>query len=284
MKNKADISRTKKIGKQKRYAKNIEHKNIHANNKTQKNSAINGERAYKILSIQLSISANKAKELIDSGRVSLKGKRIGIARTLFPVNTHFDIMQEKSPILFEDENILVIDKSIGVESYSLEQMYSKYKLINRLDKDTSGIILIAKNEEFRQKAIEEFRQKRVNKIYFALVEGKIYDEMTINKNIAIIKDSKAKGYVSKSGLEAITEIKPIQILEQKTLLEVKIPTGRTHQIRIHLSSIKHPIIGDIIYNKDSKFKSKRLMLHCYKTDLLNYNFESKINIHDIFEI
>ncbi len=257
---------------------------IQQSNATHKNKIANGEKAYKLLAMKNNISTNKAKELIDNGMVSIKGKRLNIARTILPINTHFDVMQDKSYIIFEDKDILAIDKSIGIESYSLEKTYQNYKLINRLDKDTSGIILMSKNDYFRQKAIDEFKQKKVQKVYFGLVEGKIYDEIIIDKKISTTKDSKAKSHINKNGLEAITKVIPIQILEQKTLVEIHILTGRTHQIRIHLTSIKHPILGDTIYNKESKIKAKRLMLHCYKTSILNYTFQSKSTIHEIFDI
>ncbi len=279
-----------KTQKQNQFAKNSTQANKHTeipNTKkatTQKTQGQYGEKAYKLLALQHNISLNKAKDLIDSGRVSIKGKRLEIARTLLPTKTHFEVLEAPCAILFEDEQIIALDKSVGIESYSLLKLYPHCKLINRLDKDTSGVILLAKNEKIRQTAIMAFRQKQVEKVYFALIEGKLYDEIIIEKKISTQKDSKAKSHIDKDGLTAQSKVIPLQILEQKTLVSVYIPTGRTHQIRIHLASIKHPIIGDIIYNKTSKIKAKRLMLHCHKTALLGYTLESQIDIHKAFGI
>ena len=243
-----------------------------------------GEKAYKLLALQRNISTNKAKDLIDSGRVSIKGKRLLIARTLLPLNTKFEVLATPCVVIFEDDDILALDKSVGIESYSLLKTYPHYKLINRLDKDTSGVILLAKNEKMRQKAIQAFKQKEVEKMYFALIEGKVYEEINIEKKISTQKDSKAKSYVDNEGLHAQSIVTPLQTFTHTTLVSVQIPTGRTHQIRIHLKSIKHPIIGDIIYNKTSLIKAKRLMLHCQKTSLLGYTFESKVDIHEAFGV
>lgn len=243
-----------------------------------------GEKAYKLLALQRNISTNKAKDLIDLGRVSIKGKRLLIARTLLPLNTKFEVLATPCVVIFEDDDILALDKSVGIESYSLLKTYPHYKLINRLDKDTSGVILLAKNEKMRQKAIQAFKQKEVEKMYFALIEGKLYEEINIEKKINTQKDSKAKSYVDNEGLHAQSIVTPLQTFTHTTLVSVQIPTGRTHQIRIHLKSIKHPIIGDIIYNKTSLIKAKRLMLHCQKTSLLGYTFESKVDIHEAFGV
>lgn len=252
--------------------------------KTQHTQITQGTKAYKLLALQCNISTNKAKDLIDSGRVSVKGKRLPIARTLLPLNTKFDVLTTPCAMIFEDNDIVALDKSVGVESYNLLKTYPHYKLINRLDKDTSGVILLAKNEKMRQNAIQAFKQKKVEKVYFALIEGKVYEEIVIEKKISTQKDSKAKSHINDHGLHAQSIVTPVQTFTHTTLVSVQIPTGRTHQIRIHLASIKHPIVGDIIYNKTSKIKAKRLMLHCQKTSLLGYRFESGVDIHEAFEI
>lgn len=243
-----------------------------------------GEKAYKLLALEQNISINKAKALIDSGRVSVNGKRLLIARSILPFKTHFEVTSINSCVIFEDEKILALDKSSGVESYNLLELYPHCKLINRLDKDTSGVILLAKTSQMRKDSIEAFKQKKVEKVYLALIEGKLYEETTIEKKIHTKKDSKAISHIDNNGLNAISKVTPLQIFNQTTLVSVQIPTGRTHQIRIHLASIKHPIVGDIIYNKTSLIKAKRLMLHCYKTSLLGYTFQSNMDINDMFEI
>ncbi|RDU73748.1 RluA family pseudouridine synthase [Helicobacter aurati] len=242
-------------------------------------------KAYKLLSLQEGISTNKAKQLIDNGVVQVNGKRLEIARLALPYDTKFVLIKPKHHTIFEDSNLLILDKSYGIECYALEKQYSPYKLINRLDRDTSGVILIAKNETIRQKAIQEFKAQKVKKVYFALVEGKISEEMEISENILVqSQQTKKRAFVSKQGMKAHTIITPVALIGKQTLLEICILTGRTHQIRIHLASIQHPIIGDIIYNKKSSKHAKRLMLHCHKTTLFDKEFTSSIDIYQEFGI
>lgn len=253
-------------------------------NKTKSIQVEKGIKAYKLLALKFNISTNKAKDLIDSGRVSVNDKRLLIARTMLPITSKFEVLNTSCEVIFEDDDILAIDKSVGIESYNLLKIYPHCKLINRLDKDTSGVILLAKNEKMRKDAIHSFKQKEVEKKYFALIEGKMYEEVSIEKKISTQKGLKAKSYISNNGFHAQSIIIPLQTFTNTTLVSVQIPTGITHQIRIHLASIKHPIVGDVIYNKTSKIKAKRLMLHCQKTSLLGYSFESKVNINKIFNI
>lgn len=232
------------------------------------------EKAYKILAKQENISNNLAKSIIDSGLVSYKSKRVDIARREYDVRAIFEIVKTASNIVFQDENILAINKEIGINSYLLEDIYSA-KLINRLDKDTSGVVLLGKNRDFIQDAIKEFKQKNVIKKYQALVHGKVYEEVIIDKRVQVNRGQKAKSFISKNGLEALSIVTPLQIFDNSTLVEIEIKTGRTHQIRVHLASINHPIIGDIVYNNlDSKI-SKRLYLHCCYTKIFDYEFISK---------
>lgn len=259
-------------------------KNDNVKSRTTSISQINGEKAYKLLALQQNISINKAKSLIDSGSVSVNGKRVLIARAIIPKNVRFEVADNSSCVIFEDEKILALDKSAGIDSLRLLELYPNYKLINRLDKDTSGVILLSKVPQMQSEAKIAFRQKQVEKIYFGLVEGKLYEEITIEKKISTKKGYKAVSRIDKNGLSAISKVTPLEIFHQTTLVSVEILTGRTHQIRIHLASINHPIVGDIIYNKHSHIKSKRLMLHCHKTALLGYTFQSKRDVHELFEV
>lgn len=271
---------------------NTDQKNTHArfaqkpsqHSREHTKQEIMGEKAYKLFALQQNISTNKAKALIDSGKVSAQGRRVLIARALFPFNTRFEVIETECEKIFEDSELIALDKSVGIESYGLLDMYPHCKLINRLDKDTSGVILLAKNESMRQRCIQAFKQKQVEKVYYALIEGKLYEEIHIDKKIHTKKDTKARSLIDADGLEAQSKVIPLQVFDNHTTLSVEIMTGRTHQIRIHLASIKHPIIGDIIYNKTSTIKAKRLMLHCHKTALLGYTLQSKRDIHKLFEI
>ncbi|PDX56373.1 RluA family pseudouridine synthase [Helicobacter pylori] len=233
------------------------------------------EKAYKILSIQENISHKKAKTLIDSGLVSIGGKKLSVARKELPKNTRFSVQKvEKPSVIFEDENILALFKPPFIESYDLASFFKDWALLHRLDKETSGVILLVKeNSEFHLKAKKAFKDRAVKKEYLAIVQGIIEEEREINAPILTIKTTKAFSKISKKGQEAVTIITPLKIINKKTLLKVGIKTGRTHQIRVHLKHINHPIIGDTLYNNEPD-SAKRLMLHAHKIALLGYEFEA----------
>ncbi|GAA8818934.1 RNA pseudouridine synthase [Helicobacter pylori] len=233
------------------------------------------EKAYKILSVQENISHKKAKALIDLGLVSIGGKKLMVARRELPKNTHFSVQKvEKPSVIFEDENILALFKPPFIESYDLVSFFKGWVLLHRLDKETSGVILLVKeNSEFHLKAKKAFKDRAVKKEYLALAQGIIEEEREINAPILTIKTTKAFSKISKKGQEAVTIITPLKIINKKTLLKVGIKTGRTHQIRVHLKHINHPIIGDTLYNNEPG-SAKRLMLHAHKISLLGYEFEA----------
>ncbi|EJB68722.1 RluA family pseudouridine synthase [Helicobacter pylori] len=233
------------------------------------------EKAYKLLSVQENISHKKAKALIDSGLVSIGGQKLMVARKELPQNTRFSVQKvEKPSVIFEDENILALFKPPFIESYDLASFFKDWALLHRLDKETSGVILLVKeNSEFHLKAKKAFKDRTVKKEYLAIVQGIIEEEREINAPILTIKTTKAFSKISKKGQEAITIITPLKIINKKTLLKVGIKTGRTHQIRVHLKHINHPIIGDTLYNNEPS-SAKRLMLHAHKIALLGYEFEA----------
>lgn len=233
------------------------------------------DKAYKILSINQNISHNKAKSLIDAGLVSANGQKIILARTLLDKNTKFSILkQEKPKIIFEDNDILAVDKPPFMASSEIEKMF-KFKLLNRLDKGTSGVIMLSKNEHFRALAISEFEKLRVKKIYLAIVKGIISEKFSICEPILSIKSRfSTTSIISKKGKEAISEISPLMISAKKSLIKIAITTGRTHQIRVHLANANFPIIGDEKYGKNS---SKRMFLHSYQTEIFSYKFSAPLS-------
>ncbi len=229
------------------------------------------EKAYKLLAQQLDISNKKAKELIDRGLVYVGNRKVMIARGELPVGTKFNVKKLQKPeIIYEDENIVAINKPPFVVS---DELASEYELIHRLDKETSGVLLLAKNKEFKQKAIEEFRAQRVYKEYVAWVDGIVAQSYEVDYPILTIKKGGvAKSRLSKSkGKPAHTYIEPLEIHGKKTKVKVIIKTGRTHQIRLHLARTEHPILGDRLYGGR---EWKRLMLHAKKIELLGYSFEA----------
>uniref|UniRef100_UPI0018F6FD3A pseudouridine synthase n=1 Tax=Helicobacter pylori TaxID=210 RepID=UPI0018F6FD3A len=187
------------------------------------------EKAYKILSVQENISHKKAKALIDLGLVSVGGKKLMVARKELPKNTRFSVQKvEKPGVIFEDENVLALFKPPFIESYDLVSFFKGWVLLHRLDKETSGVILLVKeNSEFHLKAKKAFKNRAVKKEYLALAQGIIEEEREINAPILTIKATKAFSKISKKGQEAVTIITPLKIINKKTLLKAGIKTGRT---------------------------------------------------------
>ncbi|HHH37745.1 MAG TPA: RluA family pseudouridine synthase [Epsilonproteobacteria bacterium] len=232
------------------------------------------DKAYKLLAQQQEISNNKAKALIDRGLVYVGDKKVKIARAELPDDTRFrveDVADVK--ILYEDENIVAINKPAQVDSYDIQDAIEGAELLHRLDRDTSGVLLLGRNEDFIRDAIGEFKSRRVKKEYVAWVEGVIYEEIEIESPILTIKKGKAFSRIDElRGKPAYTKVKPLEIQGKKSKVAIEIKTGRTHQIRVHLASIGHPVVGDEQYG--SRTQSKRILLHSARMSLFDYAFEA----------
>jgi len=233
------------------------------------------EKAYKLLARQEDISNKKAKELIDRGLVSVGGRKLTIARGEISDSTIFKVQEpQKTKVIFEDNDIIAVNKPAFETAESVAKSFPHAILLNRLDKETSGVMLFAKNSEFREKAIQAFKDEEVYKEYIAIVDGKITDEFEIDEPILTQKGKSAKSKISKKGLNAYTKVVPLFVYGNRSKVKILIFTGRTHQIRVHLASLKLPIIGDSQYGKMSSH-TNRMLLHSKKTELLGYTFVSK---------
>lgn len=193
-------------------------------------------------------------------------------------------------ILYEDEGLLILDKPAGIPVHPSMQhyadslsngvklyfdkikLYKKIRPVNRLDRDTSGIVIFAKNEYIHNILSQQMQHGILKKKYIAICEG-IFDlkEGIIDFPITRKENSIIERCVNPLGDSAITNYKVIQELNSPTslsVLDINLITGRTHQIRVHTSYLGHPIIGDSLYGNASPFISRQA-LHAYKIEFLN---------------
>ena len=236
------------------------------------------------------------QRLITNGKVLVNGKTI---KASYKVQTGDKIeVEEEVPveislkaqdipldIIYEDKDIIVVNKPKGMVVHpangnpdgtlvnaimaickdSLSGIGGEIRpgIVHRLDKDTSGIIIVAKNDKAHINLSEQIKDHKVKKTYIALVRGIVKEnEATINMPIGRSEKDRKKMAVTRKGKEAITHFKVLERYDNYTLLQVNIETGRTHQIRVHLSQIGYPIVGDEVYsNGKNEWDVKGQCLH-----------------------
>ena len=229
------------------------------------------------------LSRNTVQRLIEEEQIKVNCNKIkpsyktnlnDIIDINIPKAKEIDLKPQNIPleILYEDNDIIVVNKPKGMvvhpangnpDGTLVNAIMAKCKdslsgiggeirpgIVHRLDKDTSGAIIVAKNDKAHIKLSEDLKNHKIQKTYIALVRGIIKEnEATINMPIGRSKQDRKKMAVDKNGKEAITHFKVLKRYNEKyTLLEINIETGRTHQIRVHLSHIGYPIIGDDTYS------------------------------------
>lgn len=178
---------------------------------------------------------------------------------------------EKPPVIYEDDNVIVFNKPQGMLSikkgdFSTEPAIEDFgEIVHRLDRDTSGVIIVAKNFSTRGMLQKQFQQRKTHKTYYAIVCGEPAQAHAII-NIPLARNlKKPTTFIpDKDGREAITEYRTLKTVENNgkkfSLVELKPRTGRTHQLRIHMNFIKCPILGDSVYNPTGP-KADRMYLH-----------------------
>lgn len=254
-------------------------------------------RIDKFLSIKMDLSRNKIQKLIDEGNILVNGSKINNnykvnlgdvidVTSLKSVQVNNNLIPCDIPldIVYEDDDLLIINKKSGMvthpapgnyENTLVNALIGKYQLSNnelrpgivhRLDKDTSGLMLVAKNDYTHEKLSNMIQEKKVERYYLALVEGTFNHETgTIDAPIGRDPKNREKQIVtSVNSKKAITYFKVIKRYNNYTLIECKLETGRTHQIRVHMAYINHPVVGDPLYGKKIKDSDFGQLLHSYK--------------------
>ena len=236
-----------------------------------------------IVSKDSDVTRTSAQRQIEQGNVTINGKKT--TKVSYKVSDGDEIeIEEKEPveielkaqdipvdIVYEDKDIIVVNKPKGMVVHpangnpdgtlvnaimaickdSLSGIGGEIRpgIVHRLDKDTSGLLIVAKNDMAHVNMSEQIKRHEVKKTYIALVRGVVKEnEATIDMPIGRSNSDRKKMAVTKNGKNAVTHIKVLKRYDKYTLLEVNIETGRTHQIRVHLAHIGYPVIGDYIYS------------------------------------
>lgn len=185
-------------------------------------------------------------------------------------------------IIFENDDLTVVNKPSNMPTHeslnnrgnslanALKYRYRDkayvFRATNRLDKDTSGVVITANNRFYASLLSSKIKNNEVEKSYLAVVSGKLDGNGVINAPIERVGKSIIKRTVREDGEEAITHYKSLLSTSEASLVLLTPKTGRTHQLRVHLSYINHPIIGDYLYGSESTLISRQA-LHCYKMDV-----------------
>jgi len=232
------------------------------------------------------LSRTMIQKLIEEGNVLVNNNKVKASYKValndkidvnIPEAKEIELKPEKIDlnVIYEDNDIIVINKPKGLVVHpangnpdgtlvnalieickdSLSGIGGEIRpgIVHRLDKDTSGILVVAKNDKAHINLSEQIKKRQMEKIYIALVRGNVKEsQATINMPIGRSNGDRKKMAVTKNGKEAITHFKVLERYEKNnnkySLLEIKIDTGRTHQIRVHLAQIGYPVIGDYIYS------------------------------------
>lgn len=199
-------------------------------------------------------------------------------------NTKLKLSSKPIKILYENKNFIVVNKPIGLASVPSHLYYEdnlvsrilyyyvkndypskKVHIVNRLDRDTSGPVIFAKNHFAHSILDKQLKEKTIKKYYYALVKGKVIpNKAKIVLPIGRKDDSFIEREVRIDGKYAETDFVKIKSNQKTTFLKIQLHTGRTHQIRVHFAAIGHPLLGDWLYNPNNHERFNYQALHCYQ--------------------
>lgn len=267
-------------------------------------------------------SRSYIKTLNEQGHISVNGKQVKAGYILKPNDVvEYDVLEpekisaeaENIPlnIIYEDDDLLVINKQVGLvvhpcnttKSHTLVNalMYHIKNLstingvlrpgiVHRLDKDTGGLMIVAKNDNAHKILSAQLKDKTLNREYKAVIKGRIKQDFVVEGYLG--RNPKNREQMALVGEQNGKYSKTIftvdKVFDHYTLLNCKLTTGRTHQIRAHLKSINHPIVGDVLYGgQDKTIKTNGQLLFAYKISFVhptsNQNMTFEVSLPDYFE-
>ena len=269
---------------------------------------LSGERVDAAVARMLGLSRSQVVELIGAGRVLVDGASITKSDRVH-VGSMLEVELADQPraaavrqelvegvvIVYDDDDIVVIDKPVGVAAHpslgwsgpdvlshlagagfriSTSGVAERRGIVQRLDVGTSGLMVVAKSEHAYTILKRAFRSRSVEKIYHALVQGHPDPfEGTIDAPIARHPGADYKMAVMDKGRHSVTHYSTLEAFVAATFLEIKLETGRTHQIRVHMSAIRHPCVGDLMYGADpvlaAKLDLERQWLHAVRLSFMH---------------
>ena len=269
-----------------------------------------GERADVFLARELAVTRSHAKKICDDGNLTVNGKvsksnkvlKLGDELSVcIPDVKNLDLEPENIPlnIVYQDDDLAVIDKPQGMTVhagngtngstlvnallYHLDNLSGingvvRPGIVHRIDKNTSGLLVVAKNDNAHVLLAKQIENKTCRRIYLALLEGVVKEDSgVISTFIGRNPKDRTKMAVVKSGRTAVTEFKVIKRYKTHTLCEFSLKTGRTHQIRVHSKYIGHPVVGDKEYGyKNQKFKLDGQLLHAIKLEFIHPTLQKKV--------
>lgn len=254
--------------------------------------ALIGERADVAVARMLGLSRTKAAELLDGGGVSLEGVTVGRSDTVRDGILAVDLPQPKAAmpeptipggltIVYEDSDLAVIDKPVGVAAHpspgwegptvtgaladagvtlAAEGPAERQGIVHRLDVGTSGLMVVAKSGPAYSALKRAFKERTIEKVYHAVAQGHLEPTQgTIDAPIGRHPSSDYKFAVVEGGRPSITHYEVLEMFPSASLVEVHLETGRTHQIRVHMTAMRHPLVGDLTYGADP-VQAKKLHL------------------------
>ncbi len=252
----------------------------------------------------------KINEIVKKSNYKLKiGDKVHIT---IPDPVGLDIEPEDIAldIVYEDKDVILVNKPQGMIVHPASGVYTgtlvnallkhckdlsgingvtRPGIVHRIDKDTSGILIVAKNDISHNKLAEQFKNHSMTRAYIALVEGRVKnDEGTIDAPLGRHPIERVKIAIIKDGKRAVTHYRVLERFKNNTLVECELETGRTHQIRVHMAYVGHPLVGDPVYgHKKQRFNLNGQMLHAKKLGFIhptmNKYMEFESNLPNYFE-